>query len=100
MGGSGPANCTISEGGTGHVEFVCHKQPILEKHLRLAAAATKCLQLRIGCTATSIVELNDCVKVSYQRHGGDTRRVRGRYLVGSDGKTSFTKRSTWSLEAY
>jgi 2-polyprenyl-6-methoxyphenol hydroxylase-like FAD-dependent oxidoreductase len=83
---------TTSEGGTGHVGFICHKQPILEKHLRLAAAGTKYSQLRTGCTVTSIVELEDCVEVSYQRHGGDTQRIRGKFLVGSDGKTGFTRK--------
>jgi len=72
---------TTSEGGTGHVGFICHKQPVLEKHIRLASAATKCSQLRTGCTVTSIAELDDCVEVIYQRHGGETQRVRGKYLV-------------------
>jgi 2-polyprenyl-6-methoxyphenol hydroxylase-like FAD-dependent oxidoreductase len=83
---------TTSEGGSGHVGFICHKQPVLEKNLRMAAAATKCSQLRTGCTVTSIVELENCVEVSYQQHGGETQRIRGKYLVGADGKTGFTRK--------
>lgn len=83
---------TTSEGGTGHVGFICHKQPVLEKHLRLAAAATKHAQLRSGCTVTSIVELDDCVEVTYQCHGDQTKQLRGKFLVGADGKTGFTRK--------
>jgi 2-polyprenyl-6-methoxyphenol hydroxylase-like FAD-dependent oxidoreductase len=36
--------------------------------------------------------LDDCVEISYQGYGGDTRRIRGKYLVGSDGKTGFTRK--------
>lgn len=45
-----------SEGGTGHVGFICHKQSVLEKHIRRVLDNMPTSQLRQGCRLTNISE--------------------------------------------
>lgn len=83
---------TTSEGGTGHVGFICHKQPVLEEHLRRALKAAKTSQLKTGCEVVSITEDADWVKVTYAQKDGQQRVVQARFLVGADGKTGYTRK--------
>ncbi|KAH9844686.1 putative monooxygenase [Teratosphaeria destructans] len=83
---------STTEGGTGHVGFLCHEQPALEKALRTAQAATLHSQLRGDCTIASISEDDDWVYAEYIDGQGNTRRLRGRFLVGADGKTGYTRK--------
>ncbi|KAL4877857.1 hypothetical protein BJY04DRAFT_209598 [Aspergillus karnatakaensis] len=78
-----------TEGGTGHVGFICHKQPILEKHLRQAMHPSA---LRPGCSVSHIAEDKDWVYCHYTDTEGTTKRIRSRYFVGADGKTGFTRK--------
>lgn len=83
---------STTEGGTGHVGFICHKQPALEAALRSAMASTEHSTLRVGSTLTSISEDTDWVYVTYDDKDGNEHRLRGKYLVGADGKTGFTRK--------
>lgn len=85
-----------SEGGTGHVGFICHEQPILEAKLRDAIESNEHSELRPGATVTSIREDEEWVYADYTIHNGETRAIRARYLVGTDGKTGYTRK--WHLE--
>jgi 2-polyprenyl-6-methoxyphenol hydroxylase-like FAD-dependent oxidoreductase len=75
------------------VGMISLRQPVLEKHLRLAASRHNCSQLRSSCTVTHIEEDNDWVYCQYSDVSGAQRRVRSKFLVGSDGKTGFTRKS-------
>jgi 2-polyprenyl-6-methoxyphenol hydroxylase-like FAD-dependent oxidoreductase len=81
-----------SEGGTGHVGFICHKQPVLEKHIRRVLDDMPTSQLRQGCTLTNISEDVDWVYAKYRSQDQVEHNIRGRFLVGSDGKTGFTRK--------
>lgn len=82
-----------SEGGTGHVGFICHKQPAMEKHIRRRIGECRSSQLRTSCTLTSIREDQEWVYATYtDKEGKDERQVRAKFLVGADGKTGFTRK--------
>jgi 2-polyprenyl-6-methoxyphenol hydroxylase-like FAD-dependent oxidoreductase len=81
-----------TEGGTGHVGFICHKQPFLERHLRDAATGTGHADIRCTSTLTSIEEDEEWVYVKYVDGSGEERRIRGKFLAGADGKTGFTRK--------
>jgi 2-polyprenyl-6-methoxyphenol hydroxylase-like FAD-dependent oxidoreductase len=83
---------STSEGGTGHPGFICHKQPVLEAALRSAISTTKHSVLRVGSTMTSISEDENWVSVTYDDRDGNEHRLRGKFLVGADGKTGFTRK--------
>ncbi|KAJ5379427.1 hypothetical protein N7509_012546 [Penicillium cosmopolitanum] len=81
-----------SEGFTGHVGVISHKQPALEKHLRSRIKGSQHSQLRAGCTLESIEEDKDWVHASYVEPEGNKRRIRARFLVGADGKTGYVRK--------
>ncbi|OZJ04425.1 hypothetical protein BZG36_02925 [Bifiguratus adelaidae] len=62
-----------SEGGTGHVGFICHKQPGLEKYLRKKLAETKAVDFRPQSTIVGISEDDDHVYVEYKDKNGEIR---------------------------
>ena len=67
------------------------KQPVLEKHLRQGMDATYS-ELRSGSTVTNIKEEDGHVFVEYKTRNEDTCVVKGKFLVGADGKTGFTRK--------
>ncbi|KAJ5082897.1 hypothetical protein N7532_011940 [Penicillium argentinense] len=69
-----------TEGGTGHIGFICHKQPALEKGLRDRMAALKACELRSGCEF-----------VCTTTHKG-SRKDSSCFFVGADWKTGFTRK--------
>jgi 2-polyprenyl-6-methoxyphenol hydroxylase-like FAD-dependent oxidoreductase len=71
---------------------MCHKQPDLEKHLRSKIASEECSELRSSCILTSIREDNSWVYATYVDSSGAEKQIRGRFLVGADGKTGFTRK--------
>lgn len=81
-----------SEGYTGHVGVISHKQPTLEKHLRSVIKGSQYSQLRSRCTLKSIEEDKDWVYASYVDPEGNNRRIRARFLVGADGKTGYVRK--------
>ncbi|KAL3455996.1 hypothetical protein BJX64DRAFT_297100 [Aspergillus heterothallicus] len=81
-----------TEGGTGHVGFICHKQPVLEQHLR-AAMASDVSQLRSNCTVTGIEQDADWTYCRYRDENGEDHGIRSRFFVGADGKTGFTRKN-------
>ncbi|KAJ5606473.1 hypothetical protein N7510_009254 [Penicillium lagena] len=81
-----------TEGGTGHVGFICHKQPALEKNLRQAMASFPSCELRSGCSVTGLSEDEDGVICQYRDPQGIEHRIRTRFFVGADGKTGFTRK--------
>ena len=81
-----------TEGGTGHVGFICHKQPILEKAIRSAIQENAYSDLRVSSTVVSIREDNDFVYVEYTSVDGTLRKMRSRFMVGADGKTGYTRK--------
>ncbi|KAJ5681967.1 uncharacterized protein N7477_001907 [Penicillium maclennaniae] len=85
-------NTASSEGYTGHVGVISHKQPALEKHLRSVIKGAQHSSLRSRCTLKSIEENEDWVFASYEDAEGNTRRIRARFLVGADGKTGYVRK--------
>lgn len=81
-----------SEGGTGHVGFICHKQPVLERNLRQRMEESGLSELRTSCTLSSIDEDVEWVYVRYCDAEGREHRIQARFLVGADGKTGFTRK--------
>ncbi|KAK0262738.1 hypothetical protein LTR35_017666 [Friedmanniomyces endolithicus] len=83
---------TTSEGGTGHVGFVFHKQPELERAIRDAIAQFPSCEFRTGANLTSIEEDANGVTVGYVNRQGSQRRLRAPFLVGADGKTGYVRK--------
>jgi 2-polyprenyl-6-methoxyphenol hydroxylase-like FAD-dependent oxidoreductase len=81
-----------SEGGTGHVGFICHSQPKLEANLRRAISQTSYSDMRLSCTITAISEDSNWVYAEYIDKEGKKRSIRSRFLVGADGKTGYTRK--------
>lgn len=81
-----------SEGGTGHVGFICHKQPVLEKSIRDVVASCEHSELRSKCTVTGISENEDGVTVQYTDARGQPTSLRSKFLVGTDGKTGYVRK--------
>ncbi|KAE8374197.1 hypothetical protein BDV26DRAFT_296196 [Aspergillus bertholletiae] len=83
-----------TEGGTGHIGFICHKQPVLEKSIRsvMTSSPTFC-QVRLESTVVQIREAGDYTYCSYRDKKGDLHTVRSRFLVGADGKTGYTRKN-------
>ncbi|KAJ5365229.1 monooxygenase [Penicillium concentricum] len=81
-----------TEGNTGHVGVLAHKQPVLEKYLRAAMDQFDISQLRSSCTLTSITEDAGWVYATYTNESGTEKRTRARFLAAADGKTGFTRK--------
>lgn len=81
-----------TEGGTGHPGFLCHTQPALEKHLRARIDSYPDCDLRLSSTVVGIDEDKDWVYATYLDASGNEKKIRGRFLVGADGKTGFTRK--------
>ncbi|KAE8372286.1 hypothetical protein BDV26DRAFT_274427 [Aspergillus bertholletiae] len=83
---------STTSGGTGHIGFLCHKQPILEKNLRRAMSASSFCALRSESTVYELSEDEQWVYCNYRDANGIERRIRARFFVGADGKTGFTRK--------
>ncbi|KAH7110237.1 hypothetical protein EDB81DRAFT_927213 [Dactylonectria macrodidyma] len=83
---------STTEGGTGHPGFMCHKQPCVEKHLRSQITTLGVAKMRLGARVTSIWEDQDWVYAGYTDTSNQSRTVRGKFLIGADGKTGFTRK--------
>lgn len=81
-----------SEGGTGHVGFICHKQPALERAIRDVIATNEFSELRTRSTILAIEEDANHVYVQYSDADRHTRRLQAPFLVGADGKTGFVRK--------
>ncbi|KAF2486450.1 monooxygenase [Neohortaea acidophila] len=81
-----------SIGYSGHVGFVFHRQPELERAIRDVVAKSPCAELRLGCEVTSIAESEGEVVVDYVDSHGETRTLSGSFLVGADGKTGYVRK--------
>ncbi|KAF7563742.1 hypothetical protein G7046_g421 [Stylonectria norvegica] len=81
-----------TEGGTGHPGFMCHKQPSIEKHLRSRITALGVAKTNLGARVTSIWEDKDWVYATYKNASDQSHTVRGKFLIGADGKTGFTRK--------
>jgi len=85
-------NYKTTEGGTGHVGFICHKQPAMEKAIRDQIDKLSCSEIRTQSTLTAITEDSNFVSVEYTDATGETRRLKAPFLVGADGKTGFVRK--------
>ncbi|PNP47870.1 hypothetical protein TGAMA5MH_00922 [Trichoderma gamsii] len=83
---------STTEGGTGHPGFMCHKQPCIEKHLRSQIKALGVAEIHLGAHVTSIHEDENWVYANYTDESNQSRTVRGKFLIGADGKTGFTRK--------
>jgi len=83
---------STSEGGTGHVGFMCHKQPALERAIRDSITDSLYAQLRSKCLVTNISENEESVTVQYTDADGQTKSIRSKFLVGADGKTGYVRK--------
>lgn len=81
-----------TEGGTGHVGFICHKQPAMEKAIRDRIQSLPSSEIRTESTVKGVSENNDEVTVEYEDANGETRKLSAPYLVGADGKTGFVRK--------
>jgi 2-polyprenyl-6-methoxyphenol hydroxylase-like FAD-dependent oxidoreductase len=81
-----------TEGGTGHVGAICHNQPVMEKYIRLAASRCASSELRLGTTINAIEEDEEWVRAKYTDDSGEERWIQGKYFIGADGKTGFTRK--------
>ena len=64
----------------------------MEKYLRQYAANQSCSELRSSCTVTQIEETDEWIYCRYLDGARATKSVRAKFLVGSDGKTGFTRK--------
>lgn len=87
-----------SEGNTGHVGVLAHKQPVLEKHLRSVVQGCPTCELRTSCTLTSIFEDGNWVYVTYSDASGTEKKLRAKFLAAADGKTGFTRKMYLELK--
>jgi len=83
---------STTEGGTGHVGFVCHKQPAMEKAIRDLIGDSPHSQLRSKCTVNGITEDESSVTVQYTDAMGQPKSIQGKFLVGADGKTGYVRK--------
>ncbi|KAK5949621.1 hypothetical protein OHC33_009428 [Knufia fluminis] len=83
---------STSEGGTGHVGFICHKQPALEEAIRGKIADNPYSELRSKCLVTDISEDQHRVTVQYTDAAGQPRTIQSKFLVGADGKTGYVRK--------
>ncbi|KAH8884980.1 FAD/NAD(P)-binding domain-containing protein [Thozetella sp. PMI_491] len=82
-----------TEGGTGHVGFICHKQPALEDSLRKVLHSCPSSELRVSSTVYSIAEDDEWVYLDYRNKAGHSTKLRGKFLVAADGKTGYTRKN-------
>lgn len=82
-----------TSGGTGHVGFISHKQPTLERKLRNKLAGSSFCDLRTQSTVINIKEDVNWTYCTYTDAQGAEHRLRGKFLVGADGKTGFTRKN-------
>ena len=81
-----------SDGGSGHVGFIFHKQPELERAVRDAISTTPCSDLRPKSLLVSVAQEGSTVKADYIDRQGLTRQIRAPFLVGADGKTGYVRK--------
>lgn len=81
-----------TEGGTGHVGFLCHKQPAMEKAIRDQIEKTPSSEIRTQSTVTGVSEDAHHVYVEYSDADAVTHTIKGRFLVGADGKTGYVRK--------
>ncbi|KAL2431441.1 hypothetical protein ABEF95_008940 [Exophiala dermatitidis] len=81
-----------TEGGTGHVGFICHKQPAMEKAIRDQIDKIPFSKIRTESTVTGVSEDSESVQVTYQDGQGQTRQLKASFLVGADGKTGYVRK--------
>lgn len=81
-----------TEGGTGHVGFICHKQPAMEKAIRDQIEKTPASEIRTESTVTGVSEDQDYAHVDYIDANGTNHRIKARFLVGADGKTGYVRK--------
>ncbi|OAQ99505.1 hypothetical protein LLEC1_01697 [Akanthomyces lecanii] len=84
---------STTEGGTGHPGFISHKQPAIEHHLRKQSAKYAFAHLRLGANVHSVSEDEAWVYVGYSDPLQNSQTIRGKFLVGADGKTGFTRKN-------
>ncbi|KAL6405403.1 3-(3-hydroxy-phenyl)propionate/3-hydroxycinnamic acid hydroxylase [Ilyonectria robusta] len=68
-------------------------QPRLEEELRGLLQSSEYAQLRTECTVTSCREGVDSIEVSFTASDGASTDLRGRYLVGADGKRGIVRKA-------
>lgn len=85
-------NFNTTEGGTGHIGGIRHRQPTMEKYLRSVAQACPSSLLKLGSTVVGIEEDDASVRVTCIADDGRERRIRSAFLVGADGKVGFTRK--------
>ncbi|KAL5324759.1 hypothetical protein ACEPPN_005876 [Leptodophora sp. 'Broadleaf-Isolate-01'] len=81
-----------TEGGTGHVGFICHKQPVMETYLRKVMASSEYCELRTSCVVNELSEDEQWTYCKYTDSAGDQKQIRSRFVVGADGKTGFVRK--------
>ncbi|EXJ82936.1 hypothetical protein A1O3_06753 [Capronia epimyces CBS 606.96] len=81
-----------TEGGTGHVGFICHKQPAMEKAIRDQIKKIPYSEIRTESTVIGVSEKGDTVQVEYLDAKGQHHTLKASFLVGADGKTGYVRK--------
>ncbi|KAG2179706.1 hypothetical protein INT44_006554 [Umbelopsis vinacea] len=82
----------LGDGGGGHMGLLAHKQPALEKNLRLKMSREPTVDFRPSSTVVNISEDHDNVYVDYKDKEGSIVKICSKFLVAADGKTGFTRK--------
>ncbi len=64
----------------------------MERCLRDVIAKQPTSEIRSGSTVQSISEDENYVYVTYANTQGEEKKLRGKFLVGADGKTGYTRK--------
>jgi len=70
----------------------CILQPGLEREMRNLVESSKYADLRTECTVSLCREVKDSMEIVYQSRDGTTHQLKGRFLVGADGKRGVVRK--------
>lgn len=78
-------------GLTGHFRNVMFSQPVMEGCMRDVVKSASLGEYRDRSEVVAIEETSDSTEVVYRRDGQE-RRIRAKFVVGTDGKTGFVRK--------
>ena len=81
----------VGSGLTGHSRNVMFSQPIMEGHMQDVVKCAPTGEYRDRSEVVAIQETVDSTEVLYTRDGQE-KRIRAKFVVGTDGKTGFVRK--------
>lgn len=79
-------------GESAHMISMTMRQPVMEKCLRDKINKSDVSEVRTGCKVIGIEEHGECVYATYEDQTGTTKKIRGKFLAGADGKVGYTRK--------